>query len=163
MESFEQLFKQYKPMIHSIMNSLHIYKNKEEFLQLGLIGLWEAYKRFDPDKGNFTTYAYTSIKGMIMTEMSKTNRHEERAVYPKEDFWEYIEDGSPICLLEEETLLGYCKSATLTEKETKWVLYTFLKGLNVKGIAQEENVSVSAIKKWREGAKGKLKGHLKDI
>jgi hypothetical protein len=33
LESFEQLTKQYTPMIHKIINSLHIYKNRDEFFQ----------------------------------------------------------------------------------------------------------------------------------
>ncbi|MDP4171531.1 MAG: sigma factor, partial [Bacillota bacterium] len=63
MESFEELSEQYTPMIHKIMNTLHIFKNKEEFYQLGLIALWEANERFDPQKGSFTTFAYSYIKG----------------------------------------------------------------------------------------------------
>ncbi|MFK4998640.1 sigma factor [Bacillus sp. N9] len=28
-----------------------------------MIALWEAKQRFDPDKGRFSTYAYSYIKG----------------------------------------------------------------------------------------------------
>ena len=161
MESFEQVKDQYTPMIYKIISSLNIYTNKDEFFQVGLIGLWEAYERFDPEKGHFMNYAYTFIKGRLLTEMSRANRHAERMVTVEEEFWAYMEDESS-CPLEEDILLSYCRTAELTENQTKWVLYTFLKDLTVTEIAAIEQVSPSAVKAWRSGAKGKLKkAHLK--
>lgn len=46
-------------MIYQIIRSLHIYKNEEEFYQIGLIGLWEAQQRFDEQKGRFFNFAYS--------------------------------------------------------------------------------------------------------
>lgn len=158
MESFEKLATQYELMIHKIMNTLHIYKNKEEFFQLGLIALWEANERFDPEKGGFTNFAYSYIKGRFLTEMTKKNKHEERNVYPKEEFWNAIEDTSPEQPFEVKFLLSYCE--TLTDNQTKWVLYTCIDHLTIKEIALKEGVSESAVKAWRKGAKKKLKGCL---
>lgn len=158
MESFEQLAKQYEPMIHKIMHTLHIYKNKEEFFQLRLIALWEAHERFDPKKGRFTNFAYTYIKGRFLTEMTKNNKHEDRSVYPKEEFWDVIEDTSLEQPFEVKFLLSYCES--LTENQTKWVLYTCIDHLTIKEIALKEGVSESAVKAWRKGAKERLKGSL---
>ncbi|AIE61405.1 sigma-70 family RNA polymerase sigma factor [Bacillus methanolicus] len=159
MESFEQLARQYEPMIHKLIFTANIYKNKEEFFQLGLISLWEASQRFNPEKGNFTNYAYTYIKGKFMTELTKANKHEERNIYPKEEFWEFIVDPITEDPFEVNFLLSYCEP--LTPNQTKWVLYTFLDGLTIKEIAEKENVSVSAVKSWRKGAKEKLRESLK--
>jgi len=158
MESFEQLAKQYEKMIYKIMHTLHIYKNQAEFFQLGLIALWEANERFDPEKGNFASFAYSYIKGRFMSEMTKNNKLEEQTVYPKEEFWHLIEDPSPQQPFEVEFLLTYCDS--LTENQTKWVLYTCIDNLSVAEIAEKEGVSVSAVKSWRKGAKKKLKTNL---
>jgi RNA polymerase sigma factor (sigma-70 family) len=157
-ESFEQLARQYEPMIHKLMSSVNIYKNKEEFYQIGLIGLWEASQRFNPEKGDFTNYAYKYIKGKFLTEMTKSNKHENRSIYPKEEFWEFIEDPFTEQPFEKNLLLSYCEP--LTENQTKWVLYTFLDGLSVREIAEKEKVSISAVKAWRKGAKEKLKVSL---
>ncbi|EIJ80459.1 RNA polymerase factor sigma-70 [Bacillus methanolicus PB1] len=159
MESFEQLARQYEPMIHKLIFTLNIYKNKEEFYQLGLISLWEARRRFNPEKGNFTNYAFTYIKGKFLTELTRENKHEERNIYPKEEFWEFLEDPFTEDPFEVNLLLSYCES--LTPNQTKWVLYTFLDGLTIKEIAEKENVSVSAVKNWRKGAREKLRGSLK--
>ncbi|QED49679.1 sigma-70 family RNA polymerase sigma factor [Cytobacillus dafuensis] len=158
MEGFEQLVKQYGPMIHKIMNRLHIYKNKDEFFQIGRIALWEANERFDPEKGEFTSFAYAYIKGRFLSEMTRQNKHDERSVYAKEEYWEGIEDNSLEQPFEVKFLLSYCEG--LTDNQKKWVLYTCIYQLTVKEIALKEGVSVSAVKAWRKGAKEKLKGSL---
>lgn len=157
MESFDQLAVQYTPMIHKIIRSLNIYKNKDEFYQLSLIGLWEASKRFDSGKGDFTTYAYSIIKGKIQNEMTKANKVAESTTTAKEEYWVNIEEKFPIIPFEEDSLLFYCKNSLLTENQIKWVLYHFLKGLNIREIADIEQVSLSSVKAWRAGAKEKLR------
>lgn len=140
------------------MQSLHIYKNWEEFHQLGLIGLWEASERFDPAKGNFTNYAYTMIKGKLLTELTKSRLHQERNAYPKEEFWECIKDTQTDLPLEDILLLSY--SSILSKNQLKWLLYTVRDHLTVKEIANKENVSLSAVKAWRTGAREKLRNRL---
>lgn len=158
MERFDQLVKQYENMIYKIMHSLNIYKNQEEFYQIGLIALWEANERFDPEKGAFTSFAYAYIRGRLMTELTKNNKHEERSMYPKDEFWDIIEDPLIEQPFEKKFLLTYCEA--LTENQTKWVLYTCIDDLSVAEIAKKEGVSVSAVKAWRKGAKERLKGSL---
>ncbi|MEH7886685.1 sigma-70 family RNA polymerase sigma factor [Bacillus sp. JJ1609] len=157
MESFDQLALQYTPMMYKIIRSLNLYKNKDEFYQLALIGLWEAAERFDSSKGDFTNYAYSLIKGKIQNEMTKANKDAESTTTAKEEYWVSIEDEFATIPFEEDTLLSYCKSSQLTENQTKWVLYHFLKGFNIKDIAEIEQVSISAVKAWRAGAKEKLR------
>jgi RNA polymerase sigma factor (sigma-70 family) len=154
-EHFDDLATQYTPMIHKIMQTLHVYKDQEEFYQTGLIGLWEAHLSFDSNKGKFTGYAYTSIKGKMLDAIKQANKHEERSVYMPEEFWSYIEDENPESTLELETLAFYCEG--LTEKETKWVIATCKDGLSISDIAKREKVSISAVKQWRVGALKKLR------
>lgn len=156
MESFEHVSVQYTPMIHKIISSLNIFMNKDEYFQVGLIGLWEAYQKFDPEKGGFTGYAYSTIKGSIMMEMSSVNRYAERES-PVSDDWEFMEDVYVPLLMEEDILLSYCQNAKLTDNQTKWVICTFLQELTVAEIAEIEQVSLGAVKKWRAGAKEKLR------
>ena len=161
MDNFDQLAKQFEPMIHKIIRTLHIYKNQKEFFHLGLVALWEASEAFDPVKGEFSSYAYSYIKGQILNEMNRSNKHEERSVSPKEDYWETVVDQNSGSPLEVEFLLSYCE--TLTEKETKWVIYTCVDFLSIKEIAQREKVSLSAVKQWRSSAKRKIKEQLLEI
>jgi RNA polymerase sigma factor (sigma-70 family) len=154
LDSFEAIHQQYEKMIHSVIHSLHIYKNQSDFYQTGLIALWEAYENFQPDKGPFAPYAYSFIKGRMMTALTSEHRVEERNTYPKEEFWELIEEGNPSEMLPKEVVLSYCE--TLTKNERKWVLFTSLEMMTIREIAEKENVTASAVKKWRKGAKEKL-------
>jgi RNA polymerase sigma factor (sigma-70 family) len=155
LESFEQLVAQYQPMLHKIMRSLHIYKNHEEFYQHSLIALWEASQRFDSNKGSFTNYAYTYIKGCLLTELKKSHQDQERNVQPDEEFWDLVPDSYSDDPLQEEILLSYCH--TLTSNQKKWLLFTVCDRLSIKEIAAIEKVSLSAVKSWRSGAREKVK------
>lgn len=156
MESFEQLVDQYQPMIHKIIHSLHIYKDHDEFYQHSLIALWEASRRFDTEKGNFTNFAYSYIKGYLLMELKQIHKDQERNVHPDEEFWNLAEapssGGGP---LDEEILLSYCQ--TLTPNQRKWIIYTIREGLTIKEISELEKVSLSAVKGWRSGAREKVK------
>ncbi|MBS4219040.1 sigma-70 family RNA polymerase sigma factor [Bacillus sp. FJAT-49711] len=154
-EYFEEVIISHERMIYHVMKSLGIFKNKDEFYQTGLIALWEAYQRFDVEKGKFSTYAYSYIKGRMQTKMTKANKDEDRYVYPDESFWEMSIDENGKPALELEQLYSYCKG--LTARQEKWVIDTFYLGLSVQEIAKKEGVSLSAVKKWRAGAIQKIR------
>ncbi|MBS4214952.1 sigma-70 family RNA polymerase sigma factor [Neobacillus rhizophilus] len=155
MESFEQLAEQYQPMIHKIIHSLHLYTDLEEFYQIGLISLWEASQRFNPEKGNFTNYAYSYIRDKLLMELNKMAKIQERSFCPENEFWEMAPDCRQDPSLEKETLSSCLEM--LTPKQQNWLLCTLHSGLSVKEIAERESVTVSAVKQWREGARLTLK------
>ncbi|MEH6991713.1 sigma-70 family RNA polymerase sigma factor [Neobacillus drentensis] len=157
MESFEQLASQYEPTIKQIIHSLHIYKNKDEFHQHALIALWEASKKFDPAKGNFSIYAYHYIKGYLLMELTKATVEFERTILPKEEFWDNATADYKDVPLKENILLFYSQDQVLTTNQRKWLMLTVLGSLSIKEIADKENVSISAVKLWRKGASDKLK------
>ncbi|MGE8204675.1 sigma-70 family RNA polymerase sigma factor [Heyndrickxia sp. NPDC080065] len=155
LDNFHETVEKFEPMIHQIIHSLHIYKNYDEFYQIGLIALWEASVKFVEGKGIFSSYAYATIKGRMLTELAKAKKREERNAYPEEGFWEYRKDPVAEEPLELAILLSYCDQLKLKEK--KWVIMTFYFGMNTKEIADKEKVSPSAVKKWRNGAMDKLR------
>ena len=158
MDNFEELVEQYTPMIHRILQSLSIYRNKDEFQQTALIALWEAQLGFAPQKGSFTNYAYSYIKGKLLLELTQRSRYEAGNVYPNEEYWEVIEGDYSDRPLELEQLLSYCEG--LSKKETKWVVAAFVEDLSVKEMAEREKVSVSAVKQWKLSALKKLRSSL---
>ncbi|MFC4799406.1 sigma-70 family RNA polymerase sigma factor [Neobacillus sp. GCM10023253] len=160
MESFEQLAEQYQPMIHKIIHSLHLYTDLEEFYQLGLISLWEASQRFNPEKGNFTNYAYSYIRGKLLMELNKMAKSKERDFCPEEEFWEMAADCRKDSSLEREILLSCLEM--LTPNQGKWLQYTLINDLSVREMAERESVTVSAVKQWREGARRRLKGLIRN-
>ncbi|MCM3243817.1 sigma-70 family RNA polymerase sigma factor [Cytobacillus firmus] len=83
MESFEQVAAQYEPMIHQIIRSLSIYKNQEEYFQIALIRLWEAWNLFDHTQGKFLTFAYTIVKQKLIDELRKTRMQKNSTCHPE--------------------------------------------------------------------------------
>ncbi|UII58275.1 sigma-70 family RNA polymerase sigma factor (plasmid) [Cytobacillus spongiae] len=161
MGTFEDLHLQYDMMIHKIIHSLHIYKNKPEYYQTGLIALWESYQKFDPEKGTFSAYAYSYIRGRILSQLTIENKNEEKSIFKEADFFELINDDQAKVALEQEFLLSYCEG--LTENQRKWVIYTCFHMLSVSEIAEIEDVSLSAVKKWRKGANERIQGTLEIV
>jgi RNA polymerase sigma factor (sigma-70 family) len=157
-KEFIELEEQYASMIWKIIHSLNIYKHLEEFYQTGLIALWEAKCGFDEEKGSFTSYAYAFIRGKILTDLTKRSKYEDFCTYPEEEYWGLIEDQSLQAPLEKDNILSYCEK--LSEHQKKWVLYTALADLSIREIAEIENVSVSAVKGWRKGAREKILGEI---
>ncbi|PLT35809.1 sigma-70 family RNA polymerase sigma factor [Bacillus sp. V5-8f] len=156
MDEFSKLAEQYTPMIHSIIRTLGIYKNKEEFFQIGLIGLWEAEAKFNPEMGKFFTYAYSTVKGKILNELRKEHGFETRHT-PLD-----LETGDVInrmITLDEplqlENLQTYCDG--LTKHQADWLLLTFQEGKSLPEIASKLGVSVAAVKSWRQSALKKLR------
>lgn len=71
--SIEEIDK-YSNLIHSLTHYFEGYKNKEDLYQVGIIGLIEAYNKFDDSYNvKFSTYAYKYILG----EMKKLVREDK--------------------------------------------------------------------------------------
>lgn len=76
--SFEQIAESFHPLIVSMIQKHHIYKEQEEYYQLALIGLWKAYQKFDESKGSFSAYAYSTVRGTILMELRASVKRDER-------------------------------------------------------------------------------------
>lgn len=153
MENFNGIAEQYEPMIHKIILTLGIYKNRDEFFQTGLIALWQAAERYDQERGAFSSFAYSYIKGNLQTEMTKRNKYEEHYVSVDDESWALIPDLSCQLPFQWENL----NYEELTNKEKKWLMYTVIYGLTIKEIATIEKVSQSAVKLWRSEARKRLR------
>lgn len=68
----DALVRKYEPLIHSVINKkLPAYLGDDDLVQVGRIALWRCAKRYDPDKGKFSTYAYKAIYHHMLKELSK--------------------------------------------------------------------------------------------
>ncbi|PKG25349.1 sigma-70 family RNA polymerase sigma factor [Niallia nealsonii] len=153
----ESLIEQFTPMIHHMIRKLSIYKNKEEFFQIGLISIWETTHTFLPEKGEYKSYLYQHMRGRFLDELKKSNLDQARIVHPEEEFWTLLAS-PPLYKEEEYAIRQLCKP--LTDCQTKWVIYTMVHQWTIKEIAEKEKVSLSAVKGWKKGALEKLRGIL---
>ena len=68
----DALVRKYEPLILSVISKkLPAYMGDEDLVQVGRIALWRSAKRYDPDKGKFSTYAYKAIYHQMLKELSK--------------------------------------------------------------------------------------------
>lgn len=79
-KTFEDCFIQYSPMVKSLIKTLRIYKNYEDYYQVGIVALWHAYEHFIEEKGSFSNHAYTTVRGHLLNEMAKESKYEQRFV-----------------------------------------------------------------------------------
>lgn len=156
---FEELHEQFEPMIYHAMKRLAIYKNKPEFYQIGCVALWEASQRFNEEKGEFKSYAYSYIIGRMKSALSEERLKEERESQ-SEDIW--VEDEATLHDFSTVLWEGFVEkmSCLLTKNQLKWVKAYCLYGSTPSEIAEDEGVSVAAVKGWRRDAIGKLRKYL---
>lgn len=66
------LVHKYERLVYSVLNKkLPAHVNDDDLVQVGRIALWRCAKKYDPDKGKFTTYAYQSIYHSMLRELGK--------------------------------------------------------------------------------------------
>jgi RNA polymerase sigma factor (sigma-70 family) len=159
MEDFAALTSEFTPMIHHIIRSLSIYKNKEEYFQVGLIALWESYGKYNEEYGQFSNYAFTVIKGKILNELKQHHKYETHTK-PFDSFILEIKD--PFSMHEEafsiDNILTYTDGLTLNQQ--RWLLQTYLENKTVTEIAEVYQVTTAAVKSWRRSALNKLRKQL---
>ncbi|WP_158553340.1 sigma-70 family RNA polymerase sigma factor [Peribacillus saganii] len=156
METFSDLAVQYTPLIKSIIRSLSIYKNKEDYFQIGLLALWEAEIKYIPEKGSFLSFAYSIIKGRLLNELKKSHKWEERNQLSFEQSG-VVGEGIPFQenFLELEQLDCYC--AGLTPNQKQWLILANFHQMSITEIAMHMNSTPSAVKSWRRSALKKLR------
>ena len=150
--SFETIVDQYRPLISYMIRKLHIRRHVDDYVQIGLIALWEAYERYDETKGSFCSFAFKMIRWRMVSQLRQetTNVH-----VPLPDSYVLKEDVDFLADIVWEDAMQY-----LTPRERIWLIRHVIEGKTLKQIAAEEGVTVSAVKQWRMSAVKKLKRHV---
>lgn len=161
--SFEQIHRQYEPMIFYIIKKLSIYQNKDEFYQIGCIALWEASRRFDHRKGEFKAYAYSYIIGKMKSVLTKERNLEEKSQLLTKSLHDQLKvsDDDFRKILTDSFLSSVSKNLTLNQK--RWLISYCLYGKTPSDIAKDEGIAVSKVKAWRRDALVKLKKLTKQM
>lgn len=74
----EEILRNYLPLLHSIVNRLRValptHIEADDLVGAGLVGLVQAYRRYDPSQGTtFGTYASGRIRGAILDELRRSD------------------------------------------------------------------------------------------
>ncbi|WP_019240970.1 MULTISPECIES: sigma-70 family RNA polymerase sigma factor [Bacillus] len=156
MDSFEKVAKEYSPLIYKIIHSLKIYKECDHYYSVGLQALWEAYMKYEEGKASFLTFAFVTIRGRLLIELTKESKWESRNQRMSPEQFEFMEcQRYSEIYLEKEVIDEYC--LLLTDNQKRWVVHTFLEQKSLSEIAELYGVSISAVKSWRRDALQKLR------
>ena len=161
MEDFDRIAERMRPLIWSIINGLNIYKDEEEFYQIGLIALWKALQVYDPKKGNFDTFAYSYIRGMILTELNKSRKKEDRETFFSDDYEMIsIPDERGEEFEREIHFLEFVNK--FPEKLSRFIIMHFVEEKTLKEIANQLGVSYSTVKLWKKESLERMQELSKD-
>jgi len=151
MKDFEEVATTYAPMISAIIRKLHIYREYDTFRQVGNIALWQAWQRFEDEKGHFTPFAYRSIQGAMLDELKRETRRNDQVTHKGSNAQE---EGREEMV---ENLPDWLEVNNLSGQE-KWLLEAlFVKGCSLSELAVAENISLAGMKKRRERLLKKVK------
>ncbi|WP_438315414.1 sigma-70 family RNA polymerase sigma factor [Sporosarcina sp. FA9] len=156
MNNFEEVLNQYEPMISASIRTLNIYRDQESFRQLGRVALWQAWTRFDREKGHFTPFAYRSIRGAMLDELKRVTAIDLNTIQmDNEVFEELLTVADPVEIKWSEALDEAFEQLTAAERELiQWI---FVEGLSLSECAKRVAISLPGIKKRRQKMIAKLR------
>jgi RNA polymerase sigma factor (sigma-70 family) len=156
-EPFEEVLYNFMPLIKAQIRALRIYKDYENYFQVGMIALWDAYRNFDSTKGSFSNYAYHTVRGKLKTELRKQSNVQQHEKMKEDIILGHYEE----TYLQSEMVQALLQQ--LTTKQRKWFYYAIIEHMTPSEIALQEGVSTEAVKSWRRQALRKLKKQYKQL
>lgn len=158
MNQFEQILKDYSPMITTVLKKAKVYKNYPYYRHVATIALWKAWKNYDPSRGDFAPYAYRCMLTSIYSEMNFENKQNERFIcYEKEKLDVIVQyknkqnqENDHYDLLDDIFEL-------LNEDEITLLHALYVKGYTYQQLSDETGVSIAALKKRRNRIMKKLR------
>ena len=158
MTDFEDVLKQFEPMISACIRKLSIYKNHELYRQAGRIALWKSWVKFDEEKGGFAPYAYRSIYGGMLDELKREKRLEEQ-VHPVEDEkLAFLLEQSLVTSIFHEDLEIVIESLHSNDREL--LMWIFVEGISLQQAATRVGITIPGIKKRRERLLAKIRERI---
>lgn len=157
METFDDVLMKYEPMIYACVRRLRIYKDHEQFIQIGRIGLWRAWKRYQNEKGDFTPFAYRTIYGSMLDELKQSSAYDQHTIPTGNDVLQRVQ-GSNGSITGSSSL--YEALETLTRKEQHIIQLLFIEGYTLDEVATHLGISKSGVKKRRERTLEKLRNFI---
>lgn len=150
MHDFEAVLQQYTPMIHKLLQQAHIYKDKEDYKQIAMIALWQAWQNNQHTKGSFTAYAYTTIRGAIFNELRANQKHKDTLAAPMStiEFYSKPQEEAPSTLVS---------LAILNTAERELIEAIYWQGYTLKEWAVHVNADYECIKKRKQRIIQKLR------
>ncbi|WP_188455686.1 sigma-70 family RNA polymerase sigma factor [Virgibacillus oceani] len=168
--TFEEIFNQNERRIHYQIHRLNINDPHKDFYQEGLCAMWNAYEKYEADKGPMATYFNYTIRNRLIDKIRKEKHDTKHAADSIVISEAEIDDGNHLKMNGNTyPIVGYSGlngkdpylwerlKSELTENQWKWVNLYIMHDMSVKAIADQEETTVDAVKSWGKQVRRKLK------
>ena len=155
-KTFDEILVDFKPLIHSTIDRLNLHVKRDEYEHIGMLALFDAWERFDGDKGAFPSYAKLYIHGRMCNHLRDQDRwHHHNHLTDTLIMTESsaAEDDA----LKQLELFDYGLSMNLSPREMCWYEGAIIRGDGIKDLADHYQVSSETVKSWRKQALKKLR------
>ncbi|TDQ42586.1 sigma-70 family RNA polymerase sigma factor [Aureibacillus halotolerans] len=157
-QTFECVLEKYTPLIRNGLAKLHIHHHadRDEFFQIGRLALWEAWQHHKIPDHTFPAYAKQVVQGRMLDELRRRSKYKRIVETVKNDPLQiHVLHERPCQRSTFEKLLS-----DLSPSEKCWAMSALWEGLTTREIAEQNDVSMDAVKKWRQRARQKLQVSL---
>lgn len=157
MQDVEKIIFDNETLIKKVIYKLKIYRDLDEYMQVGRIALWKALQNYDDTKGDFAMFAYMTVKYAIIRALSKANHVSEHELAVEENI--IIVNSQQHNFVTSS--LEWPEWFEALNKDEKFLLIAlYEKELSLKEIADKYKLSYETIKKRHQRLLSKLRGLL---
>jgi len=160
---FEVICEQYKPLIMRTLNRYQVKKDREDYLQVGRIALWEAYAKYDARRGPFAALAVRYVRGRVLKALKQRAKGAavpfsccRSAKSDEEIEWPDPEAEQSFHSCEWQELIDLFRGA-LSDREQIILTEHLLNGVPLAELALRHRVSVETVKTWKKRALKKMR------
>ncbi|MFZ3577629.1 sigma-70 family RNA polymerase sigma factor [Virgibacillus sp. DJP39] len=168
--TFDEIFEQNKKRIHYHIHKLRIQDPHQEFYQEALFAMWNAYTTYEPDKGVMSTYFNYTIQNRLIDMLRKGTREKNNEAICVQEIGNrtynsnrvrknnaLIPDFSGIPVDGENSDVWQQVKSLLSEPQWMWVYHYIILNMSVKEIADQEGMTVEAVKSHGKRARKRLR------
>lgn len=160
-ESISRLVEEYRPLVFAIAARFHGLEF-DDLVQEGMLGLWNAARRFDSSQGSsFGAFASLCIQRRMLAVAAS---HRKRAEVSYEVFEEELstrEDGTSdpekLLILKEDVAAVQQRIRDILSPLEQQILQLYLEGLSYQKIAQKLEITPKAVDNGLQRLRRKLR------
>ena len=158
MQSAEQVVAQNEYLVKRAVSKLKIYRNFEEYMQIGRIALWQCLSDYDEHLGEFEMFAYMRIKYALIRALQRDRKVVEHEVAIEQDDLNFhIDQKQQVSLVSNYPYwFDY-----LSEEDRKVLTMLYFEGKTTQEVAKQLGYSYEAMKKRKQRLLNKLKPIVK--
>lgn len=151
--ALDLLLKKYELFVQSWISLIlkgHIYNDREDLLQIGMLAVYESIDNYDPRLGNFYNFAKSiavfEMRDAYLDEIEKPHYYslnDNMVAYLADNYNPFIYENQRMHRIEE--LMITLKNSRLICDEFKEIFILYVKGYSYLEISQILNISLKRV------------------